>query len=72
MIISYAYLLLYFNISLILTHRYIVSFFKKYSPKGMFIPFKERGWGREREKERDINVTKKHRLVTSCMHPPQR
>ena len=33
--------------------------------------FLERGDGREKERERYINVREKHRLVISCTHPDQ-
>ena len=35
----------------------------------MFIDFRERGKGGERKREREIDVTEKHRSVASCLHP---
>ena len=40
-------------------------FFEK---KILFIYFLETGEGREKEKERNVNVRQKHRSVVSCMY----
>ena len=41
-----------------------------FSPEDMLTDFRE-GEGRERERDRNIDVREKHRLVASCTHPNQ-
>ena len=46
-------------------HRWIRSFFKIF----FFSLILERGGGREKERERNINVREKHQSTASCMYP---
>ena len=43
--------------------------FNKSSPKDMFIDSREEGTEGQRERQTDINVREKHRLVTFHMYP---